>query len=65
MKHFKLFKTNSEYEEYQNNSEWVLPNVCYIIEKKKIRYNPRTHILFETTDGIFCVNDGEFWVADE
>lgn len=39
MKHLKLFKTNSQYEEYVND-DLILPNVSYVEDDAKVYYNP-------------------------
>ena len=43
MKYLKRFKTHSNYEEYINGGEAVLPNVSYTEDALKVYYNPIPH----------------------
>ena len=38
MKHLKLFNLSSEYIDYKNGSDFVLPNVSYVIETNVVNY---------------------------
>ena len=39
-KHLRMFDTHSEYEEYINSQDKLLPNVSYCKNQEKIHYNP-------------------------
>ena len=40
MKYLKYFEEASEYEAYKNGSDYVTPNVSYVVETKGINYEP-------------------------
>lgn len=40
MKYLKYFEQASAYEAYKNGSDYVLPNVSYIVENKGVLYEP-------------------------
>ena len=41
MKHLKYFEQASAYEAYKNGSDYVLPNVSYVVETKEVWYEPK------------------------
>ena len=40
MKYLKYFEEASAYEAYKNGSDYVLPNVSYVVENNVVNYNP-------------------------
>ena len=40
MKYLKYFEEASAYEAYKSGSDYVLPNVSYVVEGDKVEYNP-------------------------
>lgn len=40
MKHLNLFKTESEYNQFKDSEDYVLPNVSYVEETGEIGFNP-------------------------
>jgi hypothetical protein len=42
MKHFKKFNSSSEYEEWINSDELVVPHIAYILTEGIIKLPPRS-----------------------
>lgn len=40
MKYLKYFQEDSEYTEYKNSSDYVLPNVSYVVSTESIFFDP-------------------------
>jgi hypothetical protein len=40
MKYLKYFEQASAYEAYKNGSDYVLPNVSYVVESDSVDFNP-------------------------
>ena len=40
MKYLKYFETDAAYASYKNGSDYVLPNVSYVLDGSKLFYNP-------------------------
>ena len=40
MKYLKKFEKTSEYDDFKNGSEWVTPNVSYIVEHSSLNFQP-------------------------
>lgn len=40
MKYLKYFEQASAYEAYKNGSDFILPNVSYVVENSIVNYNP-------------------------
>lgn len=56
MKYLKYFQENSEYTWYKNGSDYVLPNVSYVVSTNGIYYEapagiPNNEIWYTSTDG--------------
>lgn len=60
MKFLKLFKNESEYNEFKSNN-WVTPNVCYIKGSKTHKFNSKKYVKFVTSDSDFTASDGAFY----
>ena len=41
--HIKLFKTHSDYEEYINSQDKILPNVSFCKDQEEVHYNEKPH----------------------
>lgn len=41
MKYLKYFKTEAGYASFKNGSDYVLPNVSYVVETKDVNYAPK------------------------
>ena len=63
-KYLTLFQSNTQYEEYKNGEKYLLPNVSFVLNGEITHFNPYVYgyELFETTDGTFCVKEGDFYV---
>lgn len=44
MKYLKYFDNTSAYEAYKNGSNYILPNVSYIVETKVVNYEPKLEV---------------------
>ena len=42
MKYLKYFQEDSEYTEYKNSSDYVLPNVSYVVSSESVFFNPNS-----------------------
>lgn len=40
MKYLKYFQEDSEYTQFKNNSDYVLPNVSYVVLSESVFFNP-------------------------
>lgn len=40
MKYLKRFNTDVEYQNFKNTSDYILPNVSYVVETTEVHYNP-------------------------
>lgn len=40
MKHLKKFNTATDYDQFKSGSEFVLPNVSYIVDETEVKFNP-------------------------
>lgn len=40
MKYLKYFQEDSEYTQFKNNSDYVLPNVSYVVSSESVFFNP-------------------------
>ena len=40
MKYIKKFEKISQFEDFKNGSEWITPNVSYIVENKGCKFQP-------------------------
>ena len=40
MKHLRLFKTEAERSTYKGSSDFILPNVNYVVESDSVEFNP-------------------------
>ena len=44
MKYLKYFDNVSAYEAYKNGSDYILPNVSYVVETKGVSYEPKIEV---------------------
>ena len=49
MKYLKYFNLTSDYEAYKNGSEFIAPNVSYVVDNNIVCYNP-----YEVETRIVC-----------
>ena len=40
MKYLKKFETTSQFDDFKNGSEWITPNVSYIVEANNVNFQP-------------------------
>ena len=40
MKYLKHFETSAQYDAFKDSEEFILPNVCYVIETESVGYEP-------------------------
>lgn len=56
MKHLKKFNTTTEYDQFKSGSEFVLPNVSFVVESAGVKFNPNMpvqqnlQLIFNITD---------------
>lgn len=41
MKHLKKFNTTTEYYQFKSGSEFVLPNVSFVVENAGVAFSPK------------------------
>ena len=57
MKYLKYFETEAAYEAYKNGSEFVLPNVSFVVENTGVAFNPYVAPVPKAGDIVF-IKDG-------
>ena len=40
MKYLKKFETTSQFDDFKNGSEWITPNISYIVEQSSLNFQP-------------------------
>lgn len=50
MKHLKKFNTTTEYDQFKSGSEFVLPNVSYVVENTGVAFSPYVEPPFKMID---------------
>lgn len=70
MKYLKYFDEASAYEAYKNGSDYVLPNVSYVVEGNTVNYNPEPPFKIEipspyTEWARIQHKDGTLYTAEE
>lgn len=63
MKHLKLFKTATEYDQFKSGSEFILPNVSYVLETGEVGFDPYIPPVPKAGDIVF-IKDGAFGFVD-
>lgn len=58
MKYLKYFEQASAYETYKNGSDYILPNVSYIVETEDVAFT--APIAIPSDYEVFKVREGEF-----
>ena len=38
MKYIKKFETNADYQTFKGSDDWIMPNVCSIVENEVVKY---------------------------
>ena len=51
MKYIKLFEKSFEYDNFRNSSEWITPNVSYVVEASKCNFQPYVKPAYTMTAG--------------
>jgi hypothetical protein len=46
MKYLKKFNTTTDYDQFKSGSEFVLPNVSFVVENKSVEFEPKKHVVF-------------------
>ena len=71
MKYLKYFKQSSDYQSFKDSSEYILPNVSYVVTEDIVNYHPlliipdipEGYAEFVTADDmVFSASDGAFYV---
>lgn len=67
MKHLNLFKTETEYNQFKDSEDYVLPNVSYVEETGEIGFNPYIEPASPNLVATFNVEDisGETCIAGQ
>lgn len=58
MKHLRLFKTEAELSTYKSGSEFILPNVNYVIESDSVEFNPYVELIQQKAGDIVYYTNG-------
>lgn len=56
MKYLKYFKTETERSDYKSSSEFILPNVNYVVESDSVDFNPYVLVPQKAGDIVYYVN---------
>jgi hypothetical protein len=57
MKYIKKFDTITEYDQFKSGSEFVLPNVSFVVENKSVEFEPYIPPVPKAGDIVF-IKDG-------
>ena len=49
MKYLKKFNTTTEYDQFKSGSDYVLPNVSYVVENAVVKFNPKQKNIIKCT----------------
>lgn len=63
MEYLKLFENHSQYEDFIETEDFVLPNVSHCIEQEEVHYNPLPHDYAKDYLTFVALNDGTFTFA--
>lgn len=44
MKHLKKFNTTTEYDQFKSGSEFILPNVSFVVENTGVKFSPKATV---------------------
>ena len=63
--HIKLFETHSDYEEYINSQDKILPNVSFCKDQEEVHYNEKPHDYSQDYLTFVALEDGTFTFAPQ
>lgn len=65
MEYIKMFKNISQFEDFKNSSEWITPNVSYMVETTKCNFQPYVKPPYQLTWPVELINgdNGEKGIA--